>query len=350
MSKIVAPFVIAYDFDGTLSPCNMQEFGFVFLVYMNEGGFESYFTENEKVMHKSFFSLYQQLEKQKLYDTLQQLTKAAQNEGEDFYKRFNLAVKQVNRLFWDKSMEIAKKQEADPILSYMQLFLDYAQREGVELTREFLQTLGQSIQFFDGILGAGQTGWFDRIRAYGAEQGIDVQHYIISSGMTEMIEGTPIAHHFEKIYASKYMYDEQGQACWPALAINYTTKTQYLFRINKNSLDVTDDSRINAYLAEDKRTVPFDHMVFIGDGFTDIPCMRLVKDKGGYAIAVYSDQITPSLGNLNQVFKLVQDGRCNLATKADYSEDSPIDKAVKAMIDQVVAQTKIEQLGIHKVD
>jgi hypothetical protein len=149
-----------------------------------------------------------------------------------------------------------------------------------------------------------------------------------------MVEGTPIYKEFKKVYASGFMFDHNGVACWPALAVNYTTKTQYLFRINKGSLDVHDNSVINKFVPKDQRPIPFEHMIFIGDGETDIPCMRLVKDQGGHSIAVYD-------GNRRGVKKhadqLVTEGRATLSAAADFQDGGAIDQCVKAIIDKVEA-------------
>jgi len=133
-----------------------------------------------------------------------------------------------------------------------------------------------NIELFPGV-----KEWFKRINDHAKTKGIRLEHFIISSGIREMVEGTLIHKAFKKIYASSFVFDANGVACWPALAINYTTKTQYLFRINKGSLDVHDNSVINKFVPKEQRPVPFEHMIFIGDGETDIPCMRLVKDQGG---------------------------------------------------------------------
>ena len=235
--------------------------------------------------------------------------------------------------FWAESTALAKAQDADAILAYMQLMLDKAKAKKVPVKKDSFKKFGSKITFFPGV-----ENWFDNINAYGKEKGIVVQHFIISSGLREMIEGTKIAKKFERIYASGFMYDEHDVAYWPALAVNYTTKTQYLFRINKNSLDVCDNGLINKYVPESERPVPFSNMVFIGDGETDVPCMRMVKDKGGHSIAVYEKG---GRGAKTRAEKLVTDGRVNIAITANYEENSSIDVAVKGVIDKIAANDKI---------
>ncbi|GKX59429.1 haloacid dehalogenase-like hydrolase [Leminorella grimontii] len=278
MARKHIPFIIAYDFDGTLARGNMQEYDFVPALNMKPAN------------------------------------------------------------FWAEAKRIAREQQADEILAYMQLMIEKANNARVPVRKQDFSNFGAGIDFFPGV-----EEWFSRINAYGKAKGLSVKHYIISSGLREMVEGTRIAKEFDRIYASGFMYDHHDIAIWPALAVNYTTKTQYLFRINKGSLDVYDNTKINKYVSPEQRAVPFNHMVFIGDGETDIPCMRLVKDKGGHAIAVYTGG---KQGAKSRAAKLVEDGRTHLAAVADYSDGSAIDKAVKAMIDKVVAEQTIIKVGI----
>ncbi|MBM5572099.1 MULTISPECIES: HAD family hydrolase [Deefgea] len=278
MARKHQPFVIAYDFDGTLAPGNMQEY--------------------------------------------------------DFVPALNMKPSE----FWSEAKTLAQAQQADEILAYMQLMIHRANSARVPIRRDDFLYFGSSINFFPGV-----EEWFARINAYGKSREVAVQHFIISSGLREMVEGTRIAREFERIYASGFMYDQNGVAHWPALAVNYTTKTQYLFRINKGSLDVHDNSQINKYVPPKDRTVPFTNMVFIGDGETDIPCMRLVKDQGGHSIAVYT---RGKSGAKQKAQKLVDDGRTHLAAVADYSEGSAIDTAIKTMIDKVAAQRIIAEAGV----
>jgi len=159
-----------------------------------------------------------------------------------------------------------------------------------------------------------------------------------------MIEGTSIAGEFKKIYASSFKYDPNEVAEWPALAINFTTKTQYLFRINKGALDICDEKRINEFVRMEDRPVPFKRIIFIGDGNTDIPCFSLVKSLGGHSIAVYKPR---TKGAKEKAEKLVEDGRVNFIVPADYSKDSQIMKVVKAILDKVASDCELEQFGVQ---
>ncbi len=231
--------------------------------------------------------------------------------------------------FWSEAYELAKASDADTILAYMRLMLKKATAADVRVTRDSFRAFGSTVELFEGV-----SSWFGRIGAYASSRGARIDHYIISSGLREMIEGTAIAKEFSGIFASGYMYDANGAAVWPALAVNYTTKTQFLFRINKGSLEVYDNSRINKYVPKDERPLPFGNMIYIGDGETDIPCFRLVKDEGGFAAAVYQGA---KPGSREQAERIVAEGRAAIAAPADYTEGSAIDSAVKAFIDRLTA-------------
>jgi hypothetical protein len=187
-----------------------------------------------------------------------------------------------------------------------------------------------------------ELGWFDRINKYGRASGVAVEHYVISSGIREMVMGSPIAKKFKAIFASSFCYDHHGIAAWPALALNYTTKTQYLFRVNKGSLHVYDHKIINDFVPHEQRAVPFEQMIFIGDGETDIPCFRLVKDQGGHAIAVYKPKTRKAK---DRPEKLLKEGRVNFISPADYRDKSALDKIVKAIIDKIAADKNLKDLG-----
>jgi hypothetical protein len=235
--------------------------------------------------------------------------------------------------FWAESQSLAERTDADPILAYMRLMIKKAGEAELRVTKEAFRAFGSTVAFFPGV-----EAWFERIGAYARSKGVKVEHYIISSGLREMIEGTSIAGEFERIYASGFMYDENGVAVWPALAINYTTKTQFLFRINKGSPEVYDNTRINKYVPKRERPLPFESMVYIGDGETDIPCFRLVKEEGGYSIAVYKPRNASSRAVTE---KLLEEGRASLIAPADYREGSAIDSSVKAIIDRIEASARI---------
>ncbi len=237
--------------------------------------------------------------------------------------------------FWKDANDWAKQQKADGILAYMCLMLKKAHAKEVKITKKDIQGYGKSIELFPGVLE-----WFDRLDVYADDHGFKLEHYIISSGLREMVEGTPIASKFEKIFASSFMYDIHNVATWPGMAVNYTTKTQFVFRINKGISDVSDNTSINAFMAKEDRPVPFNRMMYFGDGETDVPCMKLVKAQGGYSIAVYK----PDSRKKKTVAKeLLSEDRVSFIAPADYSEDTELDKLVKSLIRKMAADFDVDQ-------
>ncbi|MDE5868576.1 MAG: haloacid dehalogenase-like hydrolase [Anaeroplasmataceae bacterium] len=227
--------------------------------------------------------------------------------------------------FWDLASINTKKHQMDKILSYMFLMIAETKKRGIALTEEYLNSLGKTVELYRGV-----TTWFDRINAYGESLGINVEHYVISSGIKEIIDGTPIAKYFKKVYGCKFVYDEQTkEAIWPAMAINYTQKTQYIFRISKGVLDETDEQKLNAETKDIARSIQYRNMIYIGDGLTDIPCMQLLKDKGGKSIALYQ------IHNRDKVLPLVEEGRINYVCVADYSANSTLEGIVKLMMENM---------------
>jgi len=239
--------------------------------------------------------------------------------------------------FWSEVSELAEQNEADNVLIYLGHMLEKARAAKVQVRKIDFRNRGAKVKLFDGV-----EGWFDRISDYGKLSGVTVQHFVISSGIREMIAGTPIAKRLQKIFASSYWYDHHGIAQWPALALNYTTKTQYLFRINKGCLDVHDHLSVNDFVPKADRPVPFPNMIFIGDGDTDIPCFRLVKDQGGHSIAVYKPHTRKAKPKAD---KLVRDGRVNFVAPADFREGRGLDRFVKGVIDKLAMDAHLMRLG-----
>lgn len=246
------------------------------------------------------------------------------------------AVGKDNSEFWRESTALAIEQDGDTILAYMSKMLMGAKSSGISLKRSAFMESGSKVDLFSGV-----KEWFCRINSYGKEHGLEIKHYINSSGIKEMIEGSSIAHEFEKIYACSFFYDVDGIAYWPSVVVNYTTKTQFLFKINKGITSVHDDVEVNRYVPEDKRDIPFQRMIYIGDGMTDIPCMRLVKQLGGYSIAVYNPK---SKKKIREIKKLISDGRVDYVAEANYDEQGQIDTLVKGIIDKISAQVRLAEL------
>ena len=267
---------LIYDFDGTLSPGNMQEFGFI-----------------------------------------QAIGKSPEE-------------------FWKMSDDIAKGQDASNILSYMKLMFDEARRQGIKLRREDFQRFGKDIELFEGV-----REWFGLVNRYGKEHGVVIEHYINSSGLAEIVEGTPIAHEFKRIFACSFLYNEEGEAVWPGVAVDYTAKTQFIFKINKGILSIRDNKKVNESQLEENKRIPFPHMIYFGDGETDVPCMKIVKMFGGNSIAVYNPQISRKKATAR---KLLKQKRVNFMTPAIYTEESRTFKVVCAIIDRIKAEHNLKML------
>ena len=222
--------------------------------------------------------------------------------------------------FWVQVVKLAQERDMDYIPAYLYLLKEEFKKKGISLTKERLQQYGKNISFCDGV-----ETWFSRITEYGKTLNLEVEHYIISSGLKEIVEGTSIAKDITQIYACSYLYDENKEAVWPSQIINYTTKTQFVFRINKQILSETSTA-INTYVPLEERPIPISNMMYIGDGFTDVPCMRLVKEYKGKSIVVYHpDQKDP----LEVSQTLLKEGRVNVAVPANYELNSPLDRYVK---------------------
>ena len=267
---------LIYDFDGTLSPGNMQEFGFI------------------------------------------------------------QAIGKTPEEFWKMSDGIAAGQDASNILAYMKLMFDEAKDNSIRLKRSEFKKFGKDIKLFDGV-----TGWFDLVNEYGKSHGVKVEHYINSSGLKEIVEGTTIAKEFRYVFAGSFIYDENGEAVWPGIAVDSTNKTQFLFKINKGIFSARDSVRLNSSMAEEKKRVPFPNMIYFGDGETDVPCMKIVSMFGGNSIAVYKqgDEKKHALAR-----KLKRQGRVKFAVPADYTVDGDAYKVVCAIIDKVKAESVLQSL------
>ena len=250
------------------------------------------------------------------------------------------AVGKSNMEFWEEANTLAEEQDADMVLTYMARMLQAAQSKGLSLRREAFRESGRNVQFYTGV-----QEWFKRINEYGKERGINILHYVNSSGLKEIIEGTSIAHEFKNIYACSFLYNVDGIAYWPAVAVNYTNKTQFIFKINKGVESVFDTKDVNRFMEENKRPVPFSRMIYFGDGTTDIPCMRLVKNFGGHSIAVFNPEEERQRTQLNE---LIRDNRVNHVCPADYSLGSEIDVVVKTIIDKIELDHRLSMLEVAK--
>jgi phosphoserine phosphatase len=279
---------LIYDFDGTLSPANMQEY--------------------------------------------------------DFLKEVGISDK---KKFWNESNQLAKDNEASGVLCYMKLMIEKSKMAKKSIRREAFVNFGKSIELYEGV-----KEWFGLVNQMGDENGVRIEHYINSSGLREMIEGTDIYKEFKEVYACSFLYDVDGIATWPAVAVDFTAKTQFLFMINKGISKVSENYRINEYMAECDRPVPFKHMIYFGDGETDIPCMRLVKEQGGNSIAVYNKD---DKAKKNAAKRLIKDNRVTFACEANYKKGGEMWRIVEAIIRQVKSNydfqsLKEANLNVKKLD
>ena len=271
---------LVYDFDGTLSPGNMQEFGFI-----------------------------------------QTIGKTPEE-------------------FWRMSDNIAIGQDASNVLAYMKLMFDEARKAGITLSRSEFRKFGAHIRLFEGV-----KDWFSLVNAYGASKGVRIEHYINSSGLKEIIEGSPIAGEFKHIFAGTFIYDEKGEAEWPGIAVDYTAKTQFLFKISKGIFSSRDTKMVNSSIADDQKRIPFSHMIYFGDGDTDIPCMKIVNMFGGHAIAVFDPNNARKHASSQ---KLLRQGRVKFITLAVYTKDSRTYRIVCTIIDRIKADNDLEFLSKYQ--
>lgn len=237
--------------------------------------------------------------------------------------------------FWAETHEMAKDQDSDGVLIYMLLMLEEAKKKGIKLTRKKLRTYGKDITFFKGV-----ETWFERIRIIGEKEGVIIEHYINSSGLLEIMEGTRIAKEFKAIFASSFYYDKEGCAIWPASAVNYTNKTQFLFKINKGILNIHDSEKINSSVPEEEKRVSFSNMIYFGDGETDVPCMKLTRQLGGTSIAVYNN----SEASKEVAQRLFEQHRVSFTCPADYTEGSLVEEIVTKLIRKIKADSDLSSL------
>ncbi len=268
---------LIYDFDGTLSPGNMQEFGFI------------------------------------------------------------QAVGKTPKEFWTMSDGLAAGQDASNVLSYMKMMFDEARKNGITLRRSDFRKFGKHIELFEGV-----KDWFRLVNEYGAAHGVRVEHYINSSGLKEIIEGSPIASEFKHIFACSYIYNDAGEAVWPGISVDYTAKTQFIFKISKGIFSAHDNKKVNESVAEDKKRIPYPQMIYFGDGETDIPSMKIITMFGGHSIAVYEPGNTRKKAFAD---KLKRQGRVSFTAPADYRPDRRTFKVVCAIIDKIKADYELKQLA-----
>lgn len=279
MAKKLQRIAIAYDFDGTLAPGNMQQHSFIPKLRVDSG------------------------------------------------------------TFWKEVKAIAKDNDMNEILAYMHHMLKKAHEKNIPITKKAFVEHGKGMPMFPGVME-----YFKKINEYAKSKGLIIEHYIISSGLRDILKGTPIHKEFEMVFASAYMYDVNDVAEWPALAIDYTNKTQFLFRINKGIKNAWDNESINKFMPENERPMPFNRMIYLGDGETDIPAMKMINFQGGKSIAVYNPDTKTKAGKKAKKItqELVSQGRANYVAPADYSEGSSLYKIIQLCIDSMAAEIELQ--------
>ena len=236
--------------------------------------------------------------------------------------------------FWGRANAFGWEKRMDGLLAYMYTMIQECAAQNIKLDRAFLNHCGESIQLFPGV-----REWFARINAFGESLGVQVEHYVISSGLREIIEGSGIAQEFREIYACEFYYNENGDACWPKLDVNFTNKTQFVYRINKGILDVSRDKELNDSMPDDSKRVPFTNMIYMGDGLSDVPCMKMMRAYGGQAIAVYQ------ASNRQGVEKLLADGRVDFIFPADYREGMELDRTVRDILRKMTITDRLLEVN-----
>ncbi len=222
--------------------------------------------------------------------------------------------------FWQFANSLGDKEHMDSVLAYMYAMVKISKDKNIPILRKNLVDMGKNVELFKGV-----EGWFERITAFGRSHDMQIEHYVISSGMKEIIEGTKISKYFKSIFACEFLYDENGNGIWPKTDVNYTNKTQFVYRINKGVLDISNDNDLNRSMPDDSKRVPFSNMIYIGDGLSDVPCMKMMKSYGGYSIAVYQKRDS-------KVEDLLRKDRVDFIYPADYSENTGLDITVKNII------------------
>lgn len=230
--------------------------------------------------------------------------------------------------FWDEASEEARTTKGEGIVTYMRLMIEKSQAKKYPVTKEKLKSLASKIKYYSGV-----EKYFKRINNYVKKEfndEIELRHYIISAGLKEIICGTKIAKYFHKVFASEYYYNEYGAATFPNVIVNDTLKTQFIFRINKGLEKMHEN--INVHMPSNLRAIPFQNILYIGDGLTDVPCMTVIRKNGGFAIAVYKKR---DVGGKNVCKNLLKAERVDFIATADYSETSELDKHIKLLLHNI---------------
>lgn len=236
--------------------------------------------------------------------------------------------------FWKTTQDESVKHRADGILTYMRLLLENLALQGKKLHRSDWTDMGRHIHYFAGV-----EEYFERINSFVQRESsgdIVLRHYLISAGNREILEGSVIYPAFHNVFANEYFYNNLGEATFPAVIVNETTKTQFLFRINKGVENIAES--VNEYMSEKDRPIPFENMLYIGDGLTDVPCMTLTRLNHGHSLAVHSPEKSTSLCT-----KLLSSGRIDCFAPADYSANSKLFDIIANIMRLKIAAIKLKR-------
>ena len=231
--------------------------------------------------------------------------------------------------FWRRVNREARETASDPMLVYMRHIIEALELAKVDVKREDLAAMAKRIAYFPGV-----ATWFSRMNAYVRKRSaghVETRHYLISAGQKEILDGVSIRRHFKRIYASEYHFNHHGVATFPKFLVTDTLKTQFLFRINKGREDVTES--INEHMPESERPIPFQNIIYVGDGMTDVPSMALTKKSGGHTVAVYNPRR--------------KDGRADFIAEADYRAGSKLTRRVQLLLDAIIADIAYHREVFH---
>jgi haloacid dehalogenase-like hydrolase len=242
--------------------------------------------------------------------------------------------------FWRRCAELVQEQGYDQELAYMKSLLDYLAVD--RPTNKQLQELGANMSLYRGLPEMFDEFQEGLLTPEQVETGIRVEHYVVSSGLKVLIEGSRIRPYLRAVFGCEYAEDAEGRITFPKRVISHTQKTQYLFRINKGLLDMSQD--VNDHMPDDVRPIPFRNMIYIGDGPTDVPCFTIMKKNGGHAIAVYNPD-DPERASFRKCFDLATRAeRVRHIAPADYRRNSHLrlllEEMVREIVDRVLAERK----------